>query len=76
MYFGMNEVPEDLPAKIEALKEKVCNTLDVSVSFFLGSDSNGVRITVYYKSTFERREQVRHQIMSMMLDELKMPGEQ
>jgi small-conductance mechanosensitive channel len=76
MYFGMNEVPEDLPAKIEALKEKVCNTLDVSVSFFLGSDSNGVRITVYYKSTFERREQVRHQIMSLMLDELKMPGEQ
>lgn len=71
MYFGMDELPEGLPAKVEALKEKVWKDLDVSVSFFLGSDSDGVKITVYYKSTYERREQLKHQITSMMLDELK-----
>ncbi|WP_319508523.1 mechanosensitive ion channel domain-containing protein [uncultured Methanolobus sp.] len=71
MYFDMEELPANLPSKVEALKEKVWNTLDVNVSFFLGSDSDGVKITVYYKSTYERREQVRHQITSMMLNELK-----
>lgn len=74
MYFGMDEIPENLPAKIEALKEKVWNNLDVSVSFFLGADSDGVKITVYYKSTYDRREQIRHQITSMMLNELMPVG--
>ncbi len=71
MYFDMEELPANLPSKVEALKEKVWNTLDVNGSFFLGSDSDGVKITVYYKSTYERREQVRHHITSMMLNELK-----
>ncbi|WP_340819348.1 mechanosensitive ion channel domain-containing protein [Methanolobus sp. WCC4] len=70
MYFSMDELPENLPAKIEALKEKVWNSIDVSVSFFLGSDSDGVKITVYYQSTYERRDQMRHQITGMMIDEL------
>ncbi|SFM43802.1 mechanosensitive ion channel family protein [Methanolobus profundi] len=74
MYFEMDDLPEDLPAKVEALKEMVWNTLDVSVSFFLGSDRDGVKITVYYKSTYDRREQVRHQITSMMLNELRPVG--
>jgi small-conductance mechanosensitive channel len=70
MYFGMDEIPENLPAKIEALKEKVWNNLDVSASFFLGADRDGVKITVYYKSTYDRKEQIRHQITGMMLNEL------
>jgi small-conductance mechanosensitive channel len=74
MYFGMDEVPENLPAKIEALKDKVWNSLDVSVSFFLGADRDGVKITVYYKSTYDRRDQIRHQITSMMLEELMPSG--
>ncbi|WMW24135.1 mechanosensitive ion channel [Methanolobus sediminis] len=74
MYFGMDEVPENLPAKIEFLKEKVWNSLDISVNFFLGADRDGVKITVYYKSTFDRKEQIRHQITSMMLNELMPVG--
>ncbi|WP_094226750.1 mechanosensitive ion channel family protein [Methanolobus psychrotolerans] len=72
MYFDMDDLPSDLASKIEILKEKVWNSIDVDVSFFLGSDRDGVKVTVYYKSTFERREQIRHQLTVMMLSELKM----
>jgi small-conductance mechanosensitive channel len=76
MYFEIEELQVNFPAKVEALKEKVWSNLDVDVSFFLGADSEGVKITVQYKSTFERREQVRHQITSMMLNDLKLLDDQ
>ncbi len=70
VYFDKSKLPIDLPQKTELLKEKVWDSLDVNVNFFLGADSDGVKITVYYMSTYERREQIRHQITSMILDEL------
>lgn len=75
MYFGMDEIPQNLPLKVEMLKEKVWNTIDANISFFLGADRDGLKITVYYKSDYERREQIRHQITGMMIDELKLPCE-
>jgi small-conductance mechanosensitive channel len=76
MYFEIEELQANFPAKVEALKEKVWGSLDVDVSFFLGADSDGVKVTVQYKSTFEHREQVRHQITSIMLNDLKLLDDQ
>jgi small-conductance mechanosensitive channel len=75
MYFGMDELPENLPEKIEIVKEKIWGNLDTSATFFLGADRDGVKITVYYRSTFDRRDQLRHRITSMMLDEFTSAAE-
>jgi len=71
MYFDLDEIPTDFPAKVEALKERIWNSIDVDVSLFMGSDKDGIKITVYYRSTYDRREQIRHQITAIMLDELR-----
>ncbi len=71
IYFDMDELSADFPARVEALKEKIWNIVDVDVSIFMGSDKDGIKLTVCYRSNYERRDHLRHKLTSTILSELK-----
>lgn len=66
--YYIKDIPENLSNHMEKMVEraKVKEGLDVRLK--LDSDSDGLKLTAYYKSTFSEREDVKHKLLSIIVE--------
>jgi|GEM_PF-732489 len=72
--FYLEEIPSYLDERIENIREKARSVGHGDALFHLGSDQDGVKLVTEYKSTFEARDRTRHQLISIILEELGLTG--
>ena len=66
----LKSVPTDIIDRLERIREKGSALKGADATFYLNSDSDGVKITVEFKTVYEDRDILRDRFMSMMLQEL------
>ncbi|TGC11012.1 mechanosensitive ion channel domain-containing protein [Methanolobus halotolerans] len=70
----LKDIPSYLEERIENIREKSRLIGCADARFHLGSDKDGVKLITEYKATFEGREKTRHQLISIILEELGLTG--
>ncbi len=73
--FYLESVPTDIIDRLERIREKGSTLKGADATFYLNSDSDGVKITVEFKTIYEDRDILRDRLMSMMLQELNFKRE-
>ncbi|MBP2030229.1 small-conductance mechanosensitive channel [Methanohalophilus levihalophilus] len=68
--YYLEEIPKDLKTRITSVVEKAREVENINMKLVLDSDSDGLKLTAYYRSTFDERETVRHKILGMILEEM------
>ncbi len=66
----LKSIPTDMVDRIERIREKGSKLKGADAAFYLNSDSDGVKITVEFKTVYEDRNILRDHLMAMMLQEL------
>jgi small-conductance mechanosensitive channel len=66
----LKSVPTDMIDRLERIRDKGSTLKGADATFFLNSDSDGVKITVEFKTAYEDRNILRDRLMAMMLQEL------
>jgi small-conductance mechanosensitive channel len=67
--FYLKSVPTDIMERLERVREKGSTLRGTDATFYLNSDSDGVKITVEFKTVYEDRAILRDRLMSIMLQE-------
>ncbi|MDW7732316.1 MAG: mechanosensitive ion channel family protein [Methanolobus sp.] len=70
----LKEIPTYLEERIENIRKKAHQLGHGDALFHLGSDQDGIKLITEYKSTFETRDRTRHQLISIILEELGLTG--
>jgi small-conductance mechanosensitive channel len=73
--FYLKSVSTDIMDRLERIREKGSTLKGADATFYLNSDSDGVKITVEFKTIYEDRDILRDRLMSMMLQELNLNSE-
>ncbi|OPY21246.1 MAG: Mechanosensitive ion channel [Methanomethylovorans sp. PtaU1.Bin093] len=66
----LKSVPTDMIDRLERIRDKGSTLKGADATFYLNSDSDGVKITVEFKTAYEDRNILRDRLMTMMLQEL------
>ena len=66
----IKNMPKDIIDRLERIREKGSTLKGADATFYLNSDSDGVKITVEFKTVYGDRDILRDRLMSMMLQEL------
>ena len=66
----LKSVPTDISDRLERIREKGSELQGADATFYLNSDSDGVKITVEFKTVYEDRDILRDRLMSVMLQEV------
>jgi len=66
----LKSVPTDMIDRLERIRDKGSTLKGADATFYLNSDSDGVKITVEFKTVYEDRNILRDRLMTMMLQEL------
>ena len=68
----LENISSDIIDRLERIREKGKGLKGADATFNLNSDSDGVKITVEFKTTYEDRDILRDRLLSMMLQELNL----
>lgn len=68
----LENISSDIVDRLERIREKGKALKDIDATFNLNSDSDGVKITVEFKTTYDDRDILRDRLLSMMLQELNL----
>ncbi|MGB3907700.1 MAG: mechanosensitive ion channel domain-containing protein [Methanomethylovorans sp.] len=66
----LKSVPMDIIDRLEKVREKGDELKDAYATFYLNSDSDGVKISVEFKTVYAERDIIRDRLMSILLQEL------
>lgn len=69
MPVNLDGVSMDLDALLGGLSEEISKAVSTRVMMMLDSDKEGVKIRVYYKSTYKDRDMIRDRVLRMMFRE-------
>ncbi|WP_440951837.1 mechanosensitive ion channel family protein [Methanococcoides sp. FTZ1] len=68
--YYIKDIPDDLSDRIDKMLEKAKVREGIDTRLKLDSDCDGLKLTAYYRSTFHERENVKHKLLSIILEEI------
>ncbi|WP_445475440.1 mechanosensitive ion channel family protein [Methanococcoides methylutens] len=71
--YYIKEIPANLTNRIDKMVKKARSNEGIDVRLKLDSDCDGLKLTAYYRSTFKERENVKHKLLSIILEGLSNP---
>lgn len=68
--YYIKDIPDDLRYRIDKIVEKAKIKEGIDARLNLNSDSDGLKLTAYYRSTFSERENIKHKLLGTILEEI------
>lgn len=68
--YYIKDIPDDLRYRIDKMLEKAKIREGIDVRIKLNSDSDGLKLTANYTSSFNERENVKHKLLGIILEEI------
>ncbi|MDK2911369.1 MAG: MscS family rane protein [Methanolobus sp.] len=69
MPVNLDEVSPDLDGLLEKLSQEVSKAVSTRVTMMLDSDKEGMKIRIYYKSTYKDRDLIKDRVLRLMFRE-------
>lgn len=71
----LKNITNDILEKLNAINENNNLVKESKAKFYLNSDKDGLKITVEFKTTYENRDKLRNELISLIINELKFENE-